>query len=262
MIDLMRDPIQDPLQAPFAEPRPAGRALWAGRALSASRSSTEAIRRFLRALLRLPLTWKIAGANVLLIIAVLALVNGPHPAWVTWSDKTIIVAVLGAGALSMLALVRLALRPIHELERLARRIGGGDLNARAQASPLADRDMARLAKTMNALLDRLAAERARLRDVADSVVDARHAERSELAHLLQDSLAQVLAAITLQLGAAARDCQDQALAARILSTRDHAAVATEQLCALSRAVSAVPVRPFRSLARTVYALPMDNRSVW
>lgn len=198
---------------------------------------------------------------MLLIIAVLVLVNGPHPAWVTWSDEVIFVAVLGAGALSMLVLVRLALRPIHELERLARRIGGGDLNARAPASPLADRDMARLAKTINALLDRLAAERARLRDLADLVVDARHAERAELAHVLHDSLAQVLAAVTLQLGAAARDCEHPVLTRRLMETRDLASVATEQLRALSRAVGAVPSQPVPSLARTVYALPMDNRTV-
>src|SRR5688500_13002454 len=134
---------------------------------------------WLRAALRLPLLAKIAGANALAVVlaagVALAAGRGAIP------ERAMVPLVAGAALLALvatLALVRVALRPLAELEATAARVRGGDLTARVPASPVADRDMARLATTVNLLLDELAAERERLRSVAADVIRVGDEERS------------------------------------------------------------------------------------
>ena len=62
---------------------------------------------------------------------------------------------LGASLIVNLVLVYVALRPLTDLESTATRLTAGDVAARVPASRLADRDMARVGTTLNALLDRL-----------------------------------------------------------------------------------------------------------
>lgn len=158
----------------------------------------------MNALLRVPLLGKLVGANTGVLL--LALVG--H--WFR-PDASATVEVAVALALSFVVttfLVWLALRPIVELEATADRVADGDFTARVPESPLADRDAMRLADTMNRLLERVEADRARIQYLAGRSVRARDIERETVARELRDSFAQVVSAISLQLAAAQRVNQD------------------------------------------------------
>jgi len=73
-----------------------------------------------------------------------------------------------------------------------------------------------------------------MRALANQVIAAGEIERATLARELHDSTAQRLAALLLQLSAAARDCKDPALAARLLAARDAAQELTEEVRVLSQ----------------------------
>lgn len=190
----------------------------------------------LRTLLRAPLLAKLAGANGVIALAaggVAIAAHGTHPeaAWMLTTG-------LGALALSVavnLALVYLALRPLGALERTAERVWRGDLAARVPTSPLADRDMARVGRTINLLLDAANEDRARLRRLAAQVISAQDGERSRIARELHDSTAQTLAGLMFQLSAAARDA-DPAQRERLEGLREVATAALEEVRTLSHSV--------------------------
>jgi len=189
-----------------------------------------------RAALRLPLLATIAGANA---IAVVATAGVALAAGGALEERFVLPLAVGAVLVALvatLALVRVALRPLAELEATAARVRRGDLLARVPASPVADRDMARLATTVNLLLDELAAERERLRAVAADVIRVGDEERSRIAHELHDSTAQALAAITLQLGAMARADEDLARSATLAALRDLVAEVMEEVRVLAHTV--------------------------
>ena len=158
----------------------------------------------MNALLRVPLLGKLVGANTgVLLLALLGHWFRP--------DASATAEVAVALSLSFVVttfLVWLALRPIVELEATADRVAGGDFTARVPDSPLADRDAMRLADTMNRLLERVEADRARIQYLAGRSVRARDIERETVARELRDSFAQVVSAISLQLAAAQRVNQD------------------------------------------------------
>jgi len=162
--------------------------------------------------------------------------------------REIVVLVGLALAMSVvvsLLLVQIALLPLRELEATARRVRDGDYSARVPRSPLADRDMARVGGTLNLLLDRLTEDRARARALASEVISAGERERARIARDLHDSAAQSLAALMLQLSAAARDARD----------RDPAMA--ERLAALKEAASGV-LEEIRTLSHTVHPRVLDD----
>lgn len=153
-------------------------------------------------LLRVPLAWKIAGANALLTIALIAgfyLIPGavPHP--VTRSI-VVVAAMLLAGAANVV-LITLALDPIRRLERTAETVWSGATAVRVESSPFADRDLRRVAHTVDDLLERLASDRARLRQLTAQLVEARSSERSMIARELTESVAQSAAGLALECAA-------------------------------------------------------------
>ena len=167
---------------------------------------------FTRRILGIPLVAKLLGANTLIVIAALTvhgLVGAP-------STITFVAALVLGFAINTL-LVRLALVPLDELERVAQAVSERDLTARAVILPTADRQVARLADAFNRLLARVAADRAQIQHLVRSSLRARETERAQLARQLRDSTAQQLSAITLQLGAAVQTNSDPALAP-LLST--------------------------------------------
>ncbi len=189
-----------------------------------------------RAALRLPLLAKIAGANALAVVVTAGVAFAARDAL---EERLVLALAAGAVLLALvatLALVRVALRPLAQLEATAARVRRGDLAARVPASPVADRDMARLATTVNLLLDELAAERERLRAVAADVIRVGDEERSRIAHELHDSTAQALAALKLQLGAAAQADADPARAGRLAALRDLAGDVMEEVRVLAHTV--------------------------
>lgn len=205
-----------PIQLPFAgaQPRSAG------------------ARRPLRlAPLRAPLASKLVGAN-LLVVAVL------FGAWLVAGNPVTRWAIVIFVFVVLLhrALVAVALRPIRDLEEVASRVWRGDIGARVVQSSVADTGVLRIGSMFNILLDGLSSDRARMRTLASEVIAAGDRERATLARELHDSTAQQLTALVLQLSAAARDCADSALAARLGSALDSAKEIAEEVRLLSNTV--------------------------
>lgn len=162
-----------------------------------------AIWRWARSILRVPLFYKIFLANVTIVI--LGAVAGT---WLTVKvargNPTIdplelIVTFAGIGAvLSAFAnavVLHIALSPLRSLERTARRIGDGEKDVRVPRSPIADRQLDRLAATFNQMLDSLGRYRRRLRAVAVRVTEAAERERMKVAGELQNETAERLRAL-------------------------------------------------------------------
>jgi signal transduction histidine kinase len=144
-----------------------------------------------------------------------------------------VVAALAAAFVVNVFLIGLALQPVKDLEDVARLVSDGDFNTRALPSPFADRDLARLGTTINQLLDSLAAERSRIRDLGVQVVHANDVERANVSHELHDSIAQTLAAVRLQLSAARRASQDAEVISRIEAASELIAAAMDDVVNVS-----------------------------
>jgi signal transduction histidine kinase len=148
-----------------------------------------------------------------------------------------ILALSLAGGLAVnLALVTVALRPLRILELTATRVRQGDLDARVNASPLADRTVRRVGDAINLLLDELVADRARSRRLAAEVIRAGDDERARLARELHDSTAQTLSAVVMQLATTIRTVEPPELAARLETVRGAVVDALEEVRVLSHTV--------------------------
>ncbi len=192
-----------------------------------------ALGRVAERILRVPILGKVAGANLLIVVAALLAVMAGRRLHNPGSAPSILAAALGVTLVVNLVMVFLALRPIWELEGVAARVSLGDLGARFEVSLLADRDMARIGNTLNALLDNLVADRDRMRRLAAQVISAQDEERARVARELHDSTAQILTAVMLQLGVAARESTSPQLDARIATLRELASEALEEVRSLS-----------------------------
>jgi two-component system sensor histidine kinase UhpB len=158
-------------------------------------------------LLRVPLFYKILLANATLVLVgtivgsmVTATYVRRHP------DASTLDLVGALAALGILvtvlvnaAILRLALHPLDALERTAARVQRGDLDARVPLSALADRELDRLTRTFNGMLDSAAANRERLREVASTALNAAEEERKRIARELHDETAQLLAALLIRI---------------------------------------------------------------
>jgi signal transduction histidine kinase len=183
------------------------------------------------AALRVPLAAKLTGANLLVVASLLGI-------WLSAGGSvTEPIALVIGGVIGLhLVLVLIALRPIRDLEIVAARVWQGDYAARVERSSIADREVLRIGSMFNLLLDGLASDRTRLRALAAEVIAAGDRERAALARELHDSTAQHLAALQLQLAAAARDANDSVLAQRLREARDAAQSTLEEVRALSHSV--------------------------
>lgn len=165
------------------------------------------MRRITRRILGFPLTGKIIGANAV-IVAVSLLVQ-----WLTSGQRNdaevVIIGALVAASVVNLVLVRFALDPVKQLAALAKRVSAGEFDARAGRSPFADDELDSLGATINELLDALAAERKRIRDLGAEVVFAQDAERARVSRELHDSIAQTLVAARFQIAAAEKQADGE-----------------------------------------------------
>jgi signal transduction histidine kinase len=164
-----------------------------------------------RRALEVPLLWKILAIDTAINVASYLVFRAAPPDLAA----EILVASLVVTLLLNGFLVYWALVPLRRMEETAGRVSRGDLAARVLPSLLADRDIARIARTFNAILDHVMADRVRLRQLAAQVIRAGDEERARIGRELHDSAAQSLGAVDLMLGAAAQGAGDPALAERL-----------------------------------------------
>jgi two-component system sensor histidine kinase UhpB len=151
-------------------------------------------------ILRAPLVIKLLGASLLI-----ALTAGGAAAM---AGQLTLVAWVGIALVLSFALntmlVRLALRPLDALQRVAEAVSKGEAYVRVAPSPIADHRVERLGTTFNRLLDTLSFDRQRIHQLIQRSLGAREAERLALSQQLRDATAQQLSALTLQLAVAER----------------------------------------------------------
>jgi signal transduction histidine kinase len=184
------------------------------------------------AALRVPLAVKLVGANALALLML-------SSAWMyldAYVHRGIVLGIAAAALLAHVVLVIVALGPVHDLEKLAAKVWGGDYAARFMDSSVADEEVVRVGTMFNTLLDGLSADRARMRTLAEEVVAVGDRERAALARELHDSTAQRLAALLLQISAVAREVKDPEIAQRLADLREAAADMTEEVRLLASSV--------------------------
>jgi len=164
----------------------------------ADSSLTGGIKQLTARALALPLFVKLLGANAMVVLVALA---AGRAAGLQASIALATAALTAAIGLNML-LVRLALLPLDQLERVAHQVIDGEFQARVSVLPTADAQVVRLAEAFNTLLSTAAQQKAQLQQLMRESLRARERERAELASHLRDATAQQLAALTLQLAAA------------------------------------------------------------
>jgi signal transduction histidine kinase len=192
---------------------------------------------WLRVLLGVPLEVKLLGANVIILgAAVLGLFAPARLQSEPLTDLYIVVASLILGAMANFTLVRLALRPINSLQRVAKLVSEGRLSERVPASAVADRELTHLSTTINEMLDNLEAGRDRMRKLGAEVVYAEERERAQVAHELHDSVGQTLAAASFQIAAVAHEIGDHSASARLTGVRELLRTALEEIRNVSRSL--------------------------
>lgn len=166
----------------------------------------------IRALLGVPLFYKILLANVTIVLlsavvaTLLALTRLGGLAPGAGQVGTLLEAVIYGGILAAVLslvlnafLLGLALSPLRRIEDAARRVADGDMKARAPTSPLADADHRSLAEVFNHMLDTLETSRVRQRQLALRVLSAEEGQRQRVAWELYNGAAQTLASILLRI---------------------------------------------------------------
>jgi len=160
-------------------------------------AATAVVETPLRGLAGVPLLQKLVVADLAINVAAYLMMRAAPPGR---ADDITLAALFGTLLLNA-ALVYYALLPLRELEATAVRVAGGDLDARVPPSRLADRNVARIGRTLNVLLDRLMADRHRVSLLTAQVIGAADAERAHLARELHDSTAQQLSALEMLVAA-------------------------------------------------------------
>lgn len=200
--------------------------------VAARPATPRTLRGWLSELVRAPLLAKLVIADsVINVLSYVAMQNVRQQyAQELMIGALIVVLVLNA------VLVYWALLPLKTLEATAARVSRGDLRARVRLPWLADRNIARIGDTLNALLDGVTADRARMRALASQVISAGDQERAHIARELHDSTAQSLSALDLLMTAMLRDGCDAAPAERLRVMQQIVGEALTEVRLLSHAV--------------------------
>lgn len=148
--------------------------------------------------LRAPLITKLLGANLVIAVVAVAVATAGRDA----AAVGFIVSVLALSFAVNTLLVRLALSPLDDLQRVAERVSRGENYLRVPKSEIADRRIDRLGTTFNQLLESVRSDHVHIHQLIRRGLAARAAERSTLSHELREGIAQQLTAVTLQLAVA------------------------------------------------------------
>ena len=147
------------------------------------------------------------------------------------------VAFLVLGTLIHTYLVRAALSPLRILEQTARRVDAGEVDARAEESPLSDREMTRVVRVFNSMLDTLGAHRLQERASSERTLEAHENERFRTSRELYDHLAQTLAGVLVRLRGITDEKQETHVSpsyARLAEVRTEVQEALERVRGLAR----------------------------
>lgn len=195
------------------------------------------MKRLLLGVLRIPLEIKLLGANAIILgVAALALLEPLRLHSAQPTDVYVVAAALIVGATVNFVLVKLALRPIDALQRVAKLVSEGRLAERVPASIVADRELTRLSTTINEMLESLSAGRERMRKLGAEVVYAEERERSQVARELHDSVGQTLAAASFQVAAVAHEIGNHPALPRLATVRELLRTALEEIRNVSRSL--------------------------
>jgi signal transduction histidine kinase len=177
---------------------------------------------------------KVMGANAIIVSVILVVDGGllGH----TRGQVLVVLAGLALACIVNVVLVRVALSPIDELQRISQRVSRGEFTIRATPSLVADPQLAFLTDTVNSLLDSLAAERRRIQKLGTQVVSAQDTERAKLARELHDSIAQTLAAVRFQLTAAGMQAADDEMRNRLATAKGMIGKALDEVTAISHSL--------------------------
>ncbi|MFL5562725.1 MAG: ATP-binding protein [Gemmatimonadaceae bacterium] len=208
--------------------------------------------------LAVPLSAKLAGTNVTIVIAALGVALFTHRGTPEDGELLALMTIaLGVSLAVSVGLVLAALRPLHYLEQAAEQVSSGNLAARVPSSPLADRNIARIGRTFNRVLEDLIADRARARRLAREVIRAGDLQRAHIGRELNESTAQVLAALSFQASALASISTDQEVTERLDTIRGLTAQALDQVGMIAQTIhprvldDLGPVVALKGLARRV-----------
>ena len=156
---------------------------------------------WLDAVLRVPLLPKLIVADLVVNLLTFVAVRDV-PAGL--ANEVFIAALVLTMAVNA-ALVWLALLPLRVLESTARQVLEGDIAARVPSTRFADRNIARIGRTLNVVLDHLTADREHMRKLASQVISAGDQERARIGRELHDSTAQSLSAVEMLVTASLRE---------------------------------------------------------
>ena len=185
-------------------------------------------------IMRVPLSAKLLGANLLVAVIALASLFIAHTPGETLRQSLVVaVSAVGFSLAANFVLVTVALRPLRELERTAQRVWAGDLSVRARSTQTEDHDLGRVRSAINLLLDGMHHDRARMRRLALHAITVGDRERARVGRELHESSAQWLAGLTLELAAMARAAPDQAIQLQLDRMREMAQHVMEQVRSLS-----------------------------
>lgn len=156
-------------------------------------------------ILHVPLAAKLLGANLVIVVVAAAVVPLRAQSPVSGADAlaAVFIALVLAFAVSAL-LVRSALRPIDALQRVAERVARGEWYTHATTSRVADARIDQLVTTFNHLVDTVASDRNHINALIRRTLRSRELERASLSARLRETVAQRVAALSLQLSAAER----------------------------------------------------------
>ena len=158
------------------------------------------VRRRARSRRYVPLLYRVAALNVVLLLAavavtVLLLTPRRVSSFTLDTEVLVIIASVVCVVLANVLLLRRVVGPVQTLTALARRV---DLTSPGQRMPAADptSEAGELALTFNQMLSRLESER---REATGRVLAAQEAERLRIAQELHDQVGQELTAVLLGL---------------------------------------------------------------